>query len=61
VLIVHAKNDKLAAPSGAQHIFDHLASKEKRLIWLEKSGHEVLLDNEVDQVLQHIFTFKFFN
>lgn len=61
VLIIHAKKDKVAAPSGAQYIFDHLASQEKKLIWLEKSGHEVLLDNEVNQVLQYIFAFKLFN
>lgn len=61
VLIIHAKKDRVAAPSGAQYIFDHLASKEKKLIWLEQSGHEVLLDNEVDKVLQYIFTFKLFN
>lgn len=58
ILIVHSKKDKVAAPSGAQHIFDTLGSKEKQLIWLEESGHEILLDNETPAVIQHITAFK---
>lgn len=60
VRIIHSKNDKVADPSGAQHIYDRLASKEKELIWLEKSGHEVLLDRETDRVIKEIFSFRIF-
>ena len=61
VLIIHAKKDRLAAPSGAQRIFDHIQSKEKRIVWLEYSGHEILLDGETDKTLQYIFAFRLFN
>ncbi len=60
VRIIHSKNDKVADPSGAQHIYHHLPSKHKELIWLEKSGHEVLLDSEADTVLRYIFEFEIF-
>lgn len=53
--IIHSKNDKMAAPSGAQHVYDTIKSKNKELIWLEKSGHEVLLDAETELVLKYIF------
>ncbi len=55
--IIHAKRDMVGHPSGAQHIFDLLPAKQKELIWLERSGHEILLDAEVPTVLGHIFSF----
>lgn len=58
IKIIHSKKDRVADPSGGQHIFDTVASKHKELIWLEKSGHEVLLDLETDRVLKYIFEFE---
>lgn len=56
--IIHSKHDLVGKPSGAQHIFDNIISKQKELVWLEKSGHEILLDAEVPKVLEHIFSFS---
>ncbi len=61
VRIIHSHNDKVAAPSGAQHIYDTIPSQDKELIWLEKSGHEILLDIETDRVLEEIFRFSLLN
>lgn len=61
VRIIHSHNDKVAAPSGGQHIFDTIPSTNKELIWLERSGHEILLDCETDRVLEEIFKFPLLN
>lgn len=61
VRIIHSHNDKVAAPSGAQHIYDTIPSTAKELVWLEHSGHEILLDCETDQVLEEIFKFPLLN
>lgn len=57
IRIIHSHNDKVAAPSGAQHIYDTIPSQDKGLVWLEKSGHEILLDVETDRALEEICTF----
>lgn len=50
ILILHPRHDRVAAPQGAQIIYDNIASAQKRLVWLEKSGHEVFQDVERDLV-----------
>jgi carboxylesterase len=57
-LIIHAKKDRLAAWSGAEHIYNTIPATDKKIIWLKKSGHEILLDIEAQTVIQHIFSFK---
>jgi carboxylesterase len=61
IRIIHSRNDKVADPSGAKHIYDSIHSTDKELIWLEKSGHEILLDAEVPEVLVHIFSSPYCN
>jgi len=58
VQIIHSKKDKIAAPSGTQHIYDFVPSTNKEIIWLKKSGHELLLDTETDTVIKNIFSSK---
>jgi carboxylesterase len=58
VLIIQPKNDKIASPSGAEHIYKTIPASDKKMVWLEKSGHELLLDIETTTVLNHIFSFK---
>ncbi|MDP2683567.1 MAG: alpha/beta fold hydrolase [bacterium] len=53
-LIFQSKKDLLADPSGAEYIYNTIKSKDKEIIWLKKSGHEILLDVEVDEVVKRI-------
>ncbi|MFA6588077.1 MAG: alpha/beta fold hydrolase [Patescibacteria group bacterium] len=57
-LIIHSKKDRIALPLGAEHVFKTIPNQEKKLVWLEKSGHEILLDMETEKVLAEIFKFK---
>ncbi|HCM68043.1 MAG TPA: hypothetical protein DIS62_03505 [Candidatus Kerfeldbacteria bacterium] len=57
VRIIHSKKDLVAHPSGTLHIYSTIPSTEKDIVWLESSGHEVLLDREIPFVLENIFSF----
>jgi len=59
-LIIHSKKDRLANPSGAEHIFNTIKSEIKEIKWLNKSGHEMLIDIEAKKVIKLIFSSKFF-
>lgn len=57
-LIIHSKKDKIAAASGAEYIYKTISSPDKKIIWLKKSGHELLLDVEAKTTLKQIFLFQ---
>jgi len=40
-LVIHSRRDTSVPPANGQHIFDHLGSQDKDLLWLEQSGHIV--------------------
>ncbi|VBB07540.1 serine aminopeptidase s33 [Lucifera butyrica] len=56
-LIMQSRVEHTVRPESAQHIYQRLGSKEKKLIWLEKSGHIVTLDVEKEQVFETIAEF----
>ncbi len=50
VLIFQGKKDRTINPNGSQLLYEKLPSSNKSLIWLEKSGHCLVLDRELDLV-----------
>ncbi len=56
-LIMQGRLDKTINPQSSQMIYDLIGSQQKRLIWLEQSGHVVLLDREFERVAQISFEF----
>lgn len=46
VLLIHSRNDNSVHPQHAERIFEKIGSKDKRLLWLEQSGHVVIKDSE---------------
>lgn len=56
-LIVQSPKEHTVKPESAQYIYDKLGSAEKKLVWLNKSGHIVTLDVERDIVFQEISQF----
>ncbi len=49
-LIMHGRRDRVASPADSQYIHDHLGAAEKRLVWMERSGHAISVDWEDDLV-----------
>ncbi len=56
-LIVQSYNDRTVRPKSARYIYDLIGSHDKKLMWLEKSGHIVTLDSEHGDVFQAVSEF----
>ncbi len=56
-LIFQGKLDGTIDPQGAQAVVEALSSQDKRLIWLENSGHTLLLGSEHEAVYQQTLRF----
>lgn len=50
ILILQSRKDTVVAPSSAKAIYEKVSSKDRSLVWFEKSGHEMLLDCESEAV-----------
>jgi len=56
-LIFQGKLDGTIDPQGAQTVLDALNSQDKQLIWLERSGHTLLLGSEHEAVFHQTLRF----
>ena len=52
VLLVQSRAEHTVKPESAQYLYDRLGSADKKLVWLEKSGHIVTVDGERDEVFR---------
>lgn len=50
ILAFQGKHDALLAPEAAQTVYQRVASTDKTLVWLEDSGHNLLVDGERESV-----------
>lgn len=50
ILIFQGRNDAHLHPQAAQIVHDEVGSTDKRVVWLERSGHNVLADGERESV-----------
>ncbi|WP_094603752.1 Carboxylesterase [Sporomusa silvacetica DSM 10669] len=56
-LVIQSKKEHTVEPESAQYIYNKLGSTDKRLVWLNKSGHIITLDTEREYVFQEIGRF----
>lgn len=56
-LIVHSKKDIIIPIRSARYIYENIGSREKELVWLEKSYHDPLMDYPKDDLLERIYQF----
>lgn len=57
VLIMQGKLDLTIDPQSAQVVYDRIGSTRKEFYWLERSGHVIILDQELDIVAQRTLDF----
>jgi carboxylesterase len=59
VLILHSRNDTTNSPDGVEPMYNRLSTPEdqKRIVWFEKTEHEMFLDCETEVVVQTIVDF----
>ncbi len=56
-LIFQGRRDGVLRPEGAEALFRRLPAMEKRLVWLERSGHNALVDVERETVFRETYAF----
>lgn len=56
-LIIQSRVEKTVKPKSANYINKNIGSKKKQLIWLENSGHMIVLDSQHDAVFEKIAEF----
>lgn len=57
VRIFQGLRDGTINPQGAQHIYDNLGSKDKKIYWLPNSPHCLILDQDLEIVAQEVIAF----
>jgi len=57
LLIIHSRKDKTIPIHAAEILFEKVGSKEKEIVWFEKSGHEMMQDLEAEAVFERIMKF----
>jgi carboxylesterase len=56
-LILQGMHDTAVPPRAARYIYDHIASTDKEIVWLENSGHCLTVDSERFQVFEKVHRF----
>ncbi|MDA8227008.1 MAG: alpha/beta fold hydrolase [Desulfitobacterium hafniense] len=57
VLLMHSHGDRVASPRSANFIFNKLECIDKELVWLDKSGHHIALEEERGKVFAKVLEF----
>lgn len=57
ILIFQGQKDQTINPVSSQEVYDAVGSSDKELIWLEQSGHVILLDCELPMVTARTLAF----
>lgn len=57
ILIFQGRLDNTVDGAGAQKIFERVPAKDKSLVWLEHSGHCIVLDRELKEVKNRVGAF----
>lgn len=57
LLLLHGRNDHTAPPVFAQLIHDRVSSRDKELVWLERSYHILPFDHDRDEVFRRTYEF----
>lgn len=53
--VMQGRHDDALAPDAAQIIYDEIGSTDRELVWLDHSGHNILVDGEREVVWQRSY------
>lgn len=56
-LVIQSRREHTVRPESAEHIYDRLGSPDKKLVWLERSGHVATLDVEHRELFEIVADF----
>ncbi|HNS52507.1 MAG TPA: alpha/beta fold hydrolase [Anaerolineae bacterium] len=55
ILLFQGRRDATLKPTAAQAVYDGVASRDKTLVWLKESGHNLLADGEREAVWEQSY------
>jgi len=56
-LVVMSSQDRVVDPAGADYLMEHLGSHQKKMVWLHRSNHVIMLDADRELVLDQVTGF----
>lgn len=57
ILVIQSKGDIDLSEKGPEYIYKNAASTDKKVVWLERSGHIITLDYDRDRVNEEVYRF----
>jgi carboxylesterase len=54
IMLLQSKKDQIVSPRAARIIYDNIGALHKKIVWFEKSGHEMMQDLEKKAVFKEI-------
>jgi len=57
ILILQSTWDNRASPYSAEYLYNNIASKEKKIVYLNNSGHVITIDHDKEKVFSEILNF----
>ncbi len=57
IRIFHAREDHVVPPENAPYIYEHVASEDKELVWLDNSYHVCTLDFDKEHIFETSYNF----
>jgi carboxylesterase len=56
-LLIHSRNDQAVPPANMPYIYEHIASPDKAMCWIENSGHVLTVDYQKETVFEKAYQF----
>lgn len=56
-LLIQSRHDRTVRPESVLHIHSRLGSRDKKIVWLERSGHVATIDVEHERLFRYIDSF----
>jgi carboxylesterase len=57
ILVIQSKGDVDLSEEGPEYIYKNAASTDKKVVWLERSGHIITLDYDKERVFEEVRRF----
>jgi carboxylesterase len=57
IRVIHSKKDQVIDPLSANLIYEGVSSSHREIVWFERSGHEMLMDLEAEDVCRSVLEF----
>jgi len=57
ICIMQSKTDPVTHPSSAQYIYEKVKSKQKSIVWMDESYHNLVVDEKRTKVFKEIYGF----